>query len=386
MRRRPRVGALAALALGVVAAGPVAAQAAQDDTQTAERLAGVVQELNALDAWLDAAGKRVADAERRIAAADQRIAGMSAAARRVQSDLAQTQSGLDRLTAERDEYDRRRAEQARRIARHARDAWRYAGQDFFKLLLNQQHPDDFDRMIRFHGYFSRARLGAIDAYRDTLAAIAENARAAEERRAALATRRDDLARRRAALSGQREERGQLLARLRGDVSARQDERDRLAANRRRIEALLETLRRQAQDAPTTQFAARQGNLRWPVAGRLTQRFGQPRAGGRMRWEGVYLEAAAGAEVRAVHSGRVVFADWLRGFGYLAIVDHGDGHMSLYGNADDLFKAVGDWVESGEPIAAAGNSGGEAKSGLYFEVRSDGRPTNPLAWLGRSQAR
>ena len=375
-RHRPRALALgAALTLAVAAA-----VAAEDAAQTAERLADVVRELNALDEWLDAAGQRVAQAERRIAAADERIAAVSGTGRRIAAELTQTEQALERLAAERAEYDRRRDEQARRIARHARDAWRHAGQDFFKLLLNQEDPDDFDRMIRYHGYFSRARRGAIEAYRGTLAAIAENARAAEARRLTLATQREELAAQRTALVGERGRREQLLQGLRGDVGARQDERERLVANRRRIEALLETLKEQAQAPPTTEFAATKGNLRWPVAGRLTRRFGQSRAGGRMRWEGVYLAAAPGAEVRAVHGGRVVFADWLRGFGYLAIVDHGDGHLSLYGHADDLFKAAGDWVETGEPIAAAGNSGGEAESGLYFEVRSHGKPTDPLAWL------
>ena len=379
---RVRVGA----GLALVAGFALGAGAAQEEAQTAERLADVVKELNALDAWLDEAGQRLADAERRIAAADERIAGLSGEARRIERELAQTKQSLTRLAGERETIDLRRAEQARRIARHARDAWRYAGQDFFKLLLNQQDPDDFDRMIRYHGYFSRARLGAIDAYRETLAAIDENERAVASRREALTAQQEELAGRRAALVGQRRERERLLARLRGDVGSRREARDRLAEDRRRMEALLARLREQARDAPTTAFVASKGSLRWPVAGRLAQHFGEPRAGGRMRWEGVYFEADAGAEVYAVHSGRVVFADWLRGFGFLAIVDHGDGHLSLYGNADDLFKGAGDWVESGEPIAAAGNSGGETRSGLYFEVRSDGQPTDPLAWLERTQPR
>ena len=103
---------------------------------------------------------------------------------------------------------------------------------------------------------------------------------------------------------------------------------------------------------------------------------------RLRWEGIYVAAPDGTEINAIHSGRVVFADWLRGFGLLTIIDHGNRYMSLYGNADVLLKQTGDWVEGGETIASAGSSGGRGVSGLYFEVRANGRPTNPAAWLRR----
>ena len=131
-------------------------------------------------------------------------------------------------------------------------------------------------------------------------------------------------------------------------------------------------------------AARKGDLRWPVDGRLVRRFGQSRAGGRLRWQGVAFEAPEGSKVQAVAPGVVVFADWLRGFGMLAIIDHGDGWMSLYGSVDAIYKRRGDPVERGEAIATVGQSGGEMDVGLYFEMRYDGEPKDPLTWL-RSDA-
>ena len=387
--RRCRAGALlAAWALGAPLASG-AEDGAEDQAAAERRLANIAKDLNALDAWLDSAGKRLAEVQRDVAAADRKIADANAAVRRLDGRLAATRAELERLAARRKGYDQRREEQARRIARHARDAWRHAGEDFFKLLLNQEDPGDFERIVRYHGYFSRARLRAIEGYRQTLDAIAENERATQERRAALSEQREALLERQAALSAGRGERKALLGRLSTDRDRRTDARRRLIADRRRVETLLTRLREQVEmaqtPAPTTQVVASKGHLRWPVAGRVAQRFGQPRAGGRLRWEGVYFAAPAGTEVQAVHSGRVVFADWLRGLGFLAIVDHGDGHLSLYGHADDLLKRVGDWVEPGEPIAVAGNSGGQPQSGLYFEVRANGTPTNPLAWLERDQA-
>jgi septal ring factor EnvC (AmiA/AmiB activator) len=128
--------------------------------------------------------------------------------------------------------------------------------------------------------------------------------------------------------------------------------------------------------------ARKGNLPWPLRGRVTNAFGQSRADGRLTWHGMLIAADEGTEVKAVFRGRVVFANWLRGFGLLTIIDHGGGYMSLYGHADVLLKTVGDWTESGEVIARAGKSGGQQLSGLYFEVRQKGVARDPIAWLQR----
>lgn len=117
----------------------------------------------------------------------------------------------------------------------------------------------------------------------------------------------------------------------------------------------------------------------PIAGRVTNRFGSARSSGKLRWNGVFIEAEPGTPVTAVHYGRVVFSDWLRGFGLLLIVDHGDGYMSLYGHNEVLYRETGDWVTAGETIATVGDTGGQNRSGLYFEIRHAGKPTDPQHW-------
>ena len=376
---------LAATALtGALLVGGPNVRGAEDETRTERRLDAVVEELNALDAWLDDADRRMADLQRDLAAADLGVAAAGGRLREVDAELARTRAELSELDEERVEVEARRLTQARRIAAHVRDAYRYSGRDFFKVLLNQDDPTAFDRMIRYHGYFSRARLDALEEYRRVLVIMDGNERAVLDRRRVLGTQQDELARRRQSLAARSDEREALIDGLSREVSDREQQRRRLTEDRARLEALLAELRRRAEEAEETRFAQSRGRLNWPVAGRVVRHFGQPRAGGRLQWEGVYFEARSGAEVKAIHGGRVVFADWLRGFGLLTILDHGDGHMSLYGNADVLFKEVGDWVEGGEPIAAAGRSGGQPESGLYLEVRANGRPTNPIAWLERNR--
>ena len=375
--------AAAALAGALLAGGPCCL-GAEDEAGTERRLDAVVEELNALDAWLDDADRRMTDLQRDLAAADHGVAAAGRRLREVDAELARTRAQLAEFAEERAIFEARRLSQARRIAAHVRGAYRYSGRDFLKVLLNQDDPTAFDRMIRYHGYFSRARLDALEEYRGVLATIDRNENAALDRRRVLATQQDELARRRQSLAARSDEREVLIDGLSREVSDREEQRRRLTEDRARLEALLTELRRWAREPEATRFAESRGRLNWPVAGRVVRHFGQPRAGGRLQWEGVYFEARPGAEVKAIHGGRVVFADWLRGFGLLTILDHGDGHMSLYGNADVLFKEVGDWVEGGEPIAAAGRSGGQPESGLYLEVRANGRPTNPIAWLERNQ--
>jgi septal ring factor EnvC (AmiA/AmiB activator) len=134
------------------------------------------------------------------------------------------------------------------------------------------------------------------------------------------------------------------------------------------------------------FASRKGELAWPAKGRIGARFGSARGVGRLYWDGVLIEAPEGGEVRSVHYGRVAFADWLRGFGLLLIIDHGDGYMTLYGYNQSLFKETGEWVEAGEVIAQVGRSGGRSTSGVYFGIRHNGEPIDPKKWCKKINGR
>ena len=129
----------------------------------------------------------------------------------------------------------------------------------------------------------------------------------------------------------------------------------------------------------TPFGKLKGKLVWPALGKVKRLFGKKRQSGRLRWKGVLIEARQGNNVRAVAAGRVAYADWLRGYGLLLIIDHGDGYMSLYGHNESLFKETGDWVSAGDVIASVGKSGGRKLSSLYFEIRHKGKPVNPTRW-------
>ncbi|MEE8078499.1 MAG: peptidoglycan DD-metalloendopeptidase family protein, partial [Pseudomonadales bacterium] len=271
-------------------------------------------------------------------------------------------------------------EQATKIAEHLAATYRMNGEDFLKLLLNQESPDALDRIARYHRYFTQARMAALQEFQSTLDELEVNRQKLESRQADERAKREDLNQRRLALVREREQRKGLIAELDEDVESKTRERTRLETDRLRLEQLLAELRRRSADLDGSAFVASKQKLPWPLQGRLTHGFGQSRADGRLSWHGIVLAATEGTPITAVFRGRVVFADWLRGFGLLTILDHGSGYMTLYGHADILLKAVGDWVESGELIARAGRSGGQRTSGLYFEVRQKGAARDPVGWL------
>lgn len=278
------------------------------------------------------------------------------------------------------------ARETGQLAAQVRAAWTSGRQERIKLLLNQDDPAAVGRLTAWYRYLSAWRgrtLDAVNAHLEELAGLRAEAGREHRRLEELAeSRRRELAQ----LAEAQERRQQLLASVRARMREEGSEIERLAAEERDLTRLIAELTSILSDYPVTSeapFTDLKGRLTWPVAGTLLHDFGQPRAGGSLRWNGVVLSAPRGREVRAVYHGRVVFADWLAGMGLLVIIDHGEGYMSLYGYNETLLKSAGDWVAPGDVIATVGESGGRPQPGLYFEIRQGREPVNPKAWVTRS---
>jgi septal ring factor EnvC (AmiA/AmiB activator) len=191
-----------------------------------------------------------------------------------------------------------------------------------------------------------------------------------------------------ALEQSQSQRRQVVRALATELLSQGQEMAQLQRDEQELQDLLRGLREALSDIPpetdaAQHFAQRRGELGWPSSGRLAASYGQPKIGN-LRWDGVMISAPEGREVRAVHAGRVAYADWLRGFGLLIIIDHGDGYMTLYGHNQSLFKETGDWVATDEAIAAVGNSGGREQTGVYFGIRYQGKPVDPVRWCRRGR--
>jgi septal ring factor EnvC (AmiA/AmiB activator) len=355
----------------------------------------------------------------------------------LQKELKKTEGELERLHGEKAKLQAARVEQQRLIAIQARAAYQSGRQEYLKLLLNQQNPEKFARTLTYYDYLSQARLEQLKNFNQTLQKLAGVEKDINLQQAQLLVQQGNLDSQREDLDKVRKERQVALAKLndqykQGDqkLQARQQDQEDLAKVLKTIE---ETLARQAREAeearqkallaaqeaeqrrqreaaaaaatreapaPAPQapraptgplvsssgesfggaFASARGKLPWPVDGRLLARFGETRGDDvRTKWDGVMISASAGSQVHAVHGGRVVFADWLRGAGLLVILDHGNGYLTLYGHNQTLLKSAGDVVKAGDAIATVGTSGGQSTPALYFAIRQQGKPTDPSQW-------
>ena len=274
------------------------------------------------------------------------------------------------------------------LASQMRAAYAMGRQERLKILLNQQDPAVVSRVLVYYDYFNRTRtrqMERIGALLETLRQT-ENELVEEERRL-LELQSRELATKQQ-LDHSQEERKQVIASLKSEMKSKGAELTGLKMDEQQLKNLLGRLQEELLPVPMDNlerkpFKSRKGRLHWPTKGRLVARFGTSKAGN-LKWDGVIISSPEGREVKAIHHGRVAFSDWLRGFGLLLILDHGDGYMSLYGHNQTLFKETGEWVEPGEPLALVGSSGGRSSTGVYFGIRYKGRPVNPKKWCKKSK--
>lgn len=377
---RPLLAVLLGVAMATASVFPVAAADEQAELKSLRaRIESVRKEATADLARRDALNSRLREAELAVQTARHRLEELRQ--RRVASE-----TRLKQLRSERSRTEQQIAAERSTLAAQVRVAYMNGREERLKLLLSQQDPATFGRMLVYYSYFGTARAEQIASIRDQLAHLDLIASSTEEETLRLRRLESEQAGQLEALSGARVERAQALASLEQRISNRTGELARLERQAKDLERLIERLQEAMADFPVLAeqpFAKARGRLPWPVKGKLLARFGQSRADGALRWQGVLIGTERGTQVRAPFYGRVVYADWLPGLGLLLIIDHGDGYMSLYGHNEVLYKAVGERVLPGDVIAAVGDSGGSARSGLYVEIRKGRQALDPLAWLRKS---
>jgi septal ring factor EnvC (AmiA/AmiB activator) len=383
------LGFLILLLLAIPAAEPAGAGAKEKELRELRgRIEALQKKLNGAEESKSAADA-LRESERAISEANRSLRELGAHSREINRELAalgaEAQRGEASLKAQ-------QVLLARLLYQH------YLGgqTEPLKLLLNREDPNDIARRLHYFGYISRARAALITDLRAGLARLSELSQEAQRKAAELAAVTAETHAQRKLLEREKHTRNQVLARISRDIQRQRREIGTMKRDENRLARLVASIAKlvaRAKPAPRLKnervpqapsgdstFLELKGKLNLPVRGELANRFGSPRADGGVVWKGLFIAARAGEEVRAIADGRVVFADWLRGFGNLLIVDHGDAYMSLYGNNEALYKRVGDPIRGGESIAAVGASGGNADSGLYFELRHQGRPLDPLDWV------
>ncbi len=377
--RRIRIFLLLACCLsGLLCLSPALADKAKQLADLREKIATLQKSLKSDRGEHHELLKRLADSERHLG--------------RLNIDLRKTLRRQQEIEAElitlrRDRHSHQQLLRADKsaLADQLLASYTMSRQGHLKLLLADGNPSEIGRTLAYYDYLNRARSERIERLDQRLQDLAGIERRLAQRKQELVQTVNEIERAHQALDMERAQRKQLALALAQEIGGKEKELLRLSEDEKALQRLLSEIVLSLADIPPEieggePFAKRKGGLTWPVKGELKTRFGSRRGVSNQKWQGVEIAADAGAEVRAVSPGRVAFADWLRGFGLLIIVDHGDGYMTLYGRNQSLYQEVGDWVSAGDVVASVGNSGGGGDSALYFEVRHNGKPLNPSQWM------
>lgn len=375
-------GALLALQMSVpsgiawAAADPVAKEA--ELKQVRSRIDSIRKSIHAEAERRDSLAAQVRNAELEVQSARERLSA-------VRERRQQAQARLDALEKERRETQQSIDREREALAGELRVAYMNGQQEQFRLLLSQRDPGQIGRMTTWYGYFSRSRAARITGITEHLAHLELLSEKIAAEAARLAEIEADQAREVTSLAGARDKRKQTLAAVQSRIKTRNDELAKAQREAQALERLVEQLRRAIEEFPDLgdqPFARVRGKLPWPVKGRVLARYGQPRSGGTLKWQGVVIGAERGAQVRAAFPGRVVYADWLPGLGLLLVLDHGGGFMTLYGYNEQLYRKVGERVGAGDALGVVGEAPGFGKPGLYLEVRKGRQALDPLPWLSK----
>jgi septal ring factor EnvC (AmiA/AmiB activator) len=379
--------------------GTWASQSHAEDLQTSGELNKVESDISVVKQDMQRLSEQKDNLQSLLADIEKRYGETAALLRTLQIKIEQKRQGLDKIRQDMQTFQQEIDKLNSELAGQIKAAYAMGQEERLKLMLNQQDPALSGRMMVYFNYINKERLKKLA---DLEAAVQRLDQLDKQKKTETEFLERDLEQKKSeqtALDEARKKRNELLVQIGNDFSSNEQQLNQLQINEDRLKSLMATLpiteEELAADAEQTKelspamenppelkadFSTLKGSLPWPVRGRLAQKFGSPRTEG--VWDGVLIDAPEGMEIKAVTQGKVVYAEWMRGYGLLIIVDHGHGYMTLYAFNQSLYKKMGDTVEAGDVIASVGQSGGRSQSGLYFGIRKKGVPIDPLEWCRR----
>ncbi|HHQ4930393.1 TPA: murein hydrolase activator EnvC [Aeromonas hydrophila] len=430
-----RVGLLAGALFFCLSFGPTTARAAN------QQLGAMQSQIKEQQQTIKLSKQELAKLNTQLKADEQAISAAAAKLEQTKQQLRENQQKLVGLQQDKLDLEQQARHQKQLLAKQAESAFTAGNHDYLKLLLNQQDPAKLSRSLDYYDYLNKARIEAIEALRATRTKLAKNQQATKETESRLQSLLSEQQQHHQSLLASQQSRAKVRNQLQQSVQDDEQKLSKLVKAEKTLKARLEELRRQREEqerreraererlaklkaeqerqrklaeqrrAEQQRLAAQQqqpaeevasskpergsgissagyysglktnGSLRWPVQGPILIAYGSPRTA-ELKWKGTLIGASEGTQVKAVAPGQVVYADWLDGFGMLLVIDHGRGYMSLYGHNQSLLRQVGQNVEQGEPVALVGDSGGQDRPGLYFEIRYQGEAINPTKWLAK----
>lgn len=349
---------------------------AQDNS---DKLNSVKQRIAEQKSTILAVSQKRRELDKQLKRDDFAIAKVAKAINTTNKVLRVTRRKLTKLARQQKILDLAMQKQEKVLAIQVKSAYTSGQHDYVKMLLNQEDTSDVQKNVTYYQYLNKARIVEIEKFQSTMIKLEEIASAHEQQVDKLKSLQTQQKEQKVALEKNKEKRTQTLQALRKELLTNQQQLAKLEEEESELkEALQKLAALSKREINLNGLSSLKRKLAWPVKGKVRHSYGSKKQG-YLKWKGVLLSSSIGTQVKSVHDGTILFADWLKGYGLVTVVDHGKGYMSLYGHNQTLLKNVGDKVESGEPIALVGQSGGQSQSGLYFEIRYRGQAVNPALY-------
>ncbi len=345
-----------------------------------QRLQEVEKELQEIEVWLSENSKLKQDGLKELRLADLEVQAVKKTISQSNQRLQKSQQSLEKLEEREAILKNKHTNLSQSLFQHIKNTYKLQKSSPLKKLLEGESIDRFDQMMRFNSYITQATLELLNDYENSINDLEMNERKVldlgEEIQKTITEKNRSLK----TLQKQAKERLSLIGKIEEAKEDKELRYQELRLERKTLEKLVQEILPKQPDDKGSDLLDFETPLIAPLIGKISKRFGEKKEDDILASQGVEISAPAGTPVQAIYTGEVVFSDWLRGFGLLLIVDHGNNYMSLYGNTEALLKTQGDQVESGELIAEAGNSGARKESGIYFEIRYRGQPIDPEPWF------
>lgn len=364
------------LALLIVFSLTTSANAASKKTE----LSRVVNQIQELQNNINLDKQQQQTLEKKLQTTEVAIGELSQQINKINIFINQEQMQLSQLDISHQQMLTKLSQENRALAQRLRAAYQLQQLQSFKIILNQDDPNILQRHLNYYHYLTQTRIQLINSIKQTLSKLNANMDSISQHQRILKKLLVQKQLQQVQLQRAQAQRPALIAQLKQGLQSKQLRLSTLLANQKGLQDIISHLKQESeQDIANLPFKNLHGKLNWPVNGKIVANFGSILDVGNQHFSGVLITAAQGTPVRAIYSGRVIFADWLRGFGLLIIINHSNNYMSLYGHNHALYAKVGDQVNTGDVIATIGNSGGFDKSSLYFEIRQNGIAVDPNTW-------
>ena len=358
--------------------------AASTKSQQQEKLDKIRDNINKVESSLDQDKSKRGKLQRELKSLDKKIAKLSKEINYTKHLIKKYNNLIKSLNNELKDIDNSLKSHKEALSQQIKTAYVMGKNETIKLLLNQQNAIEMGHAVIYYQYLNKTRSHQILEYNLLVHEKTNLKDRITSKSLELTQLKKNQFMQKNRFSANRSRRNKLISLLDNKIVTNEDALASLLTHRKKIEQLLMSLGEVLADIPTKPagekaFSAQKGRLPWPVAGRIVNKFGAKKARSDLKWNGVVLAMNYGEPVHAINRGRVIFSNWLQGYGFIIILDHGSSYMSLYGYNQNLLKEAGDWVNQGDIIATVGDSGGQNASGLYFEIRKQGKPINPRNW-------